>query len=201
MPNLIRSFIAVPLNGEIHQNLADFIQSHNLNTHGAGLRPVKPANIHLTLKFLGDVESFRIQAIGQALDEEIKSLAPFSIDIRGLGAFPAWKKQPRVIWVGAHPADQLKELFSRVDTAAAAAGFPPENRDFSPHLTLARINQQISNPVQHELLEKLMNIQPEPVFGQMTVHEVVLFKSLLQPSGPVYTILSRHSFSGSTVLC
>lgn len=196
MPDLIRSFIAVPLTDEIHQNLADFIRLHKLETRAAGLRPVKPGNIHLTLKFLGDVESFRIPAISQCLEEVTSRYVPFSITIQGLGAFPGWRKRPRVLWVGAHPADLLQELFQCVDSETAAIGFPSEDRRFSPHLTLARINQQFSNPVQCELLEKLMNLEREPLFGQMTVNQVVLFKSLLQPSGPVYTILSRHPFKG-----
>jgi len=196
MPDLIRSFIAIPLTDEIHQNLADFIQLHKLDTRTAGTRPVKPGNIHLTLKFLGDVESFRIPAISQCLEKVTSRLTPFSILIQGLGAFPGWRKRPRVLWVGAQPADLLQELFQRFDSETAAIGYPSEERKFSPHLTLARINQQPSNPVQRELLEKLMNLEREPLFGQMTVNEVVLFKSLLQPSGPVYTILSRHPFEG-----
>lgn len=196
MPNLIRSFIAIPLTDEIHQNLADFIRLHKLDMRAAGLRPVKPGNIHLTLKFLGEVESFRIPTISQCLEELTRRHVPFSIIVQGLGAFPGWRKSPRVLWVGAQPADLLQELFQLVDSETAAIGFPSEDRKFSPHLTLARINQQPSNPVQRELIEKLMNLEGEPLFGKMTVNEVVLFKSLLQPSGPEYSILSRHPLKG-----
>lgn len=195
MADLIRTFIAIPLTLEIHKNLHDFIHAHGLDDRASGFRPVRAENIHLTLKFLGDVPSTSISAISEQLNAVGKKAFLFPVTVSGVGAFPGWRKNPRVIWVGVQPVEPLLHLFREVDAATAVAGYQSEKRAFSPHLTLARINQQFPAPRQAEIITNLMNLKTEPHFGSMTVRELVLFKSVLQPTGPIYTILSRHSFS------
>jgi len=196
MVNPIRSFIAIPLTIEIHRNLEACIQAYGLNNRESGFRPVKPENIHLTLKFLGDVEPVRIPVISNQLEKVAKTFSPIKVSVRGLGAFPGWKKHPRVLWVGIQPLQQIQSIFHAVDRITTALGFPPENKPFSPHLTLARVNQQSNNPRFDETIDRMMNIEPEPVFGEMIANEIILYKSLLQPTGPVYTVLSRYAFIG-----
>ncbi len=195
MPNLIRSFIAIPLTSAIHQKLEDFTRTYGLAERASGLRSVKPENIHLTLKFLGDIDTTRIPAISARLEELTNKNSSFPVTVRGIGAFPGWRNKPRIIWVGVQPVEPIQHIFQGVEAVTTAIGYPSENRPFSPHLTLARVNQQFASPRQAETITRLMNLNTEPVFGEMIVGELVLFRSVLQPAGPIYSVLSRHSFS------
>ena len=194
--NLIRSFVAIPLSAEIHHNLAVFSARYKLDARELGLRPVKPENIHLTLKFLGEIEPGSAVAVSQALASAVKQCEPFTFTVQSLGAFPGWNKNPRVIWVGAHPLEKIQPVFQRVESALRALGFAAEERRFSPHLTLSRVKQDYHSPARDALFERLINLKPAPEFGQFTATEVVFFQSQLNPDGPVYTVLSRHAFSG-----
>jgi 2'-5' RNA ligase len=196
MANLIRSFIAIPLTPEIHHNLAGFDKLYGLDSRASGLRPVKPANIHLTLKFLGEIERSQVDILKNCLDQVTENIVPFTASVRGLGAFPNWRNRPRVIWVGVVPAIPIQEIFKRVDAATAQVGFPSEARAFSPHLTLARVSSSYSTQPLDNLLHKLMTLTPEPDFGSLVVDKLILFKSVLFSEGPVYFILSSHPFSG-----
>lgn len=196
MTNLIRSFIAIPLTSEIHHNLADFDKLYSLDSRASGLRLVKPSNIHLTLKFLGEIEPSQVGILKNCLNQVTKDFAPFTASIQGLGAFPNWRNRPRVIWVGVVPTAPIQKIFKRVDSATAQVGFPSEARTFSPHLTLARVSSSCSTQPPDSLLHKLMTLTPQPDFGSMVVNKLILFKSVLLSEGPVYSILSSHPFSG-----
>ncbi len=191
--NLIRSFIAIPLTAQIHQNLADFCRQNGLDNRSYGLKPVKPINIHLTLKFLGEIDESQTGRLRTALDEVSAGLKPFKVSIRGIGAFPAWNRNPRVVWVGAQPVEPLLAVFSSVEVATMGLSFPPEKRGFSPHLTLARVNTQTDQLA--GIFARLSRLSPEPFFGKMMVESLILFKSVLLPQGPVYTTLSCHMFT------
>jgi len=193
LKKLIRSFIAVPLTDQIHQNLAEFSNQHGLDNRAFGLKPVKPANIHLTMKFLGEIEESQTAKLSAALDKVSTGLLPFKVTIRGIGAFPAWNRNPRIIWVGADPVEPLQKIYSCVESVTTRLGFPPESRGFSPHLTLARVNTQTDQLASQ--LKRLSQLTPEPFFGEMMVECLVLFKSVLLPQGPVYTALSSHMFT------
>lgn len=193
MTGLIRSFIAIPLPAEVQKNLADFSRQMGLYDRSSGLRPVRPDNIHITLKFLGEINQQQVTNLGQCLSEAVAGLTPFQVEIRGIGAFPGWQKAPRVIWVGASPAQPLQQVFKAVESAAVKAGFEAEGRPFSPHLTVARVSLPGSGSSQ-PVIERLRNLSAEPLFGDLQVAEVILFKSVLQAGGPIYTRLSSHSF-------
>lgn len=199
MSNLIRSFIAIPLNQEIHKNLEDFSSRYELTDRSLGLKPVKPSNIHLTLKFLGEIDQVQATKLSSLLDKTAASLKPFQAKIHGVGAFPGWKSHPRVIFVQASPEESIKEVFHKVESAAVSLGFPQENREFSPHLTLARV--AFHTPQLDNLISVLMRMAQEPQFGALPIDKIVMFKSVLLPQGPVYTVLSTHSFSASSELC
>ena len=194
MSNLIRSFIAIPLSHEIHQNLANLARQHNLESPEFGLRLVKPENIHLTLKFTGDIESHQVPVISRSLDTVLHSDTPFTLEVLALGAFPGWKGNPRVIWVGIQPLEKLRVFQQKIESALHPYIFESEKRPFSPHLTLARVKQDCNAAKQKALFEKLMNLQPTPKFGSLTVDHVNFYRSLLLPAGPIYTILSQHKF-------
>jgi len=193
LEKLIRSFIAIPLNSQIHQNLADFCHLHGLDNRNYGLKPVQAANIHLTIKFLGEIDQHRVKELSSALNQVASRLAPFKVYVRGVGAYPAWNRNPRVIWVGSGPIEPLQKVFSLVEIATVSLNFPPEKRGFSPHLTLARVNTQTDQLA--AIINRLSRLTPEPFFGEMEMKGMVLFKSVLLPQGPVYTALSSHIFT------
>ena len=193
MNGLIRSFIAIPLPADVHHSLENFSRKMGLVDRSNGLRPVKPENIHITLKFLGDITQQQVKDLSACLDQSVDALVPFNVEIRGVGAFPGRQKSPRVIWVGASPSAPLQQVYKTIDSATQRIGFPSENRPFSPHLTLARVSLPGGSASQR-VIESLMKLTSEPFFGQFQVNKVVLFKSLLQPGGPIYSTLSSHHF-------
>jgi len=193
MVNVIRSFIAVPLPPQIHKNLAIFTRQYGLNSRENGFRPVKPENIHLTLKFLGEIEEHMLPKVSNVLSILTENLSPFTGSVRAIGAFPGWDKNPRVIWVGIEPEELFRDIYRVVDETTTKLGIPSDGKRFTPHLTLARISFQ-----SHEsdlVFNKLKGLSPEPEFGEFTVDRVHFIKSVLLPQGPAYTLLSSHPFS------
>lgn len=199
MKTLIRSFIAIPLPVEIQSKLEEFTRTTNV-TQRNGFRPVKSCNIHLTLKFLGDATPEQIQSVRAYLEDIVQVQNPFCITFEGIGAFPNWY-QPRVIWVGIQAPSVLERLFNIIDQSTVKLGFPSEGRKFSPHLTLARVNSSMADPQFSRVIQTLKSLAPEPKFGEMTASHIHLYKSDLQPGGPVYSVLSNHPFQGTEVVC
>ena len=193
MSTLIRSFIAVPLSAQIHQNLDTFTRQSGLISRDLGFKPVNAKIIHLTLKFLGEIDQNMVHAISETLDQVTAKFYPFAASVRGIGAFPGWTNRVRVIWAGMEPADTLRSLYRTIDDATVRLGVPSEGREFFPHLTLVRVAFMTAGSEQ--VISKLKTLAPQPDFGEFTVDRVVLFKSVLQPQGPVYSVLSSHSFS------
>lgn len=194
MQPMIRSFIAIQLTQEVHSKLREFSKGFTLVRQN-GFRPVQPENIHLTLKFLGDATPIQIEDVKKALKEITVYAQPFKINLRGVGAFPGWER-PKIIWVGIDSPRQLEALFQQIDAATVKIGFPSEGRGFSPHLTLARISTSPVAPQAIPILQALRKLTPPPHFGEIQVNSVILFRSVLQPAGPVYTPLSIHPFTG-----
>jgi len=185
MKDGIRAFIAVEMPTQIRDGLAEI--RRQLKRTGADARWVKPSNVHLTLRFLGnDVPSRTVDAIGDLLHNHLKSVQPFRITVGGLGAFPNVMK-PRVVWVGIQPRDgPLPALRTAVEEAVEEAGWTREDRAFAPHLTLGRIKSQSTTGKLRRLLEKGTS---DPI-GSMVVSSVALIRSELTPSGPVYETLT-----------
>lgn len=194
MSSLIRSFIAVPPNSQVHHNLAEFAIQNGLSSRDQGLKPVKTENIHLTLKFLGEIDQHHIKMVSDELGKIALNLSPFQGSVRGIGAFPGWGTRTRVIWVGVEPVTGIREIYQLVEEATTKMGIPSDGKQFSPHLTLARVSY-----LTHEsenVINKLKSLSSEPYFGDFTIDRIVLFKSVLLPQGPIYSILSSHPLSG-----
>ncbi len=185
MENTIRAFIAVEIPEKIRDGIKEI--SRKLRKTGADVRWVKPENMHLTLRFLGnDVPRETVEAIGDALHNRLKTVEQFTITIDGLGTFPSTGK-PRVVWLGIKPhGGPLLGLREAVETAVAEAGWTREERSFGAHLTLGRIKSQSGAGKLRRLLEKGLN-QP---LGSMLVDKVSLIRSNLSPSGAVYETLT-----------
>jgi 2'-5' RNA ligase len=176
---VIRAFIAVEIDPQVIGNICRAI--HQLESTSLSARWTAPANIHLTLKFLGDIEPDRIDGIHRALEERLRPFPRCTINAKGLGVFPD-PRRPRIIWVGIH-GDQLASLAAQVESALVPSGFAPDQRNFSPHLTIGRWRQTDRPPkALAQELAKWKDVQ----FGATRVDEVVLFRSVLKPEGATY---------------
>jgi len=180
----LRSFIAIELPEEVKSSLEGIQQS--LKTSGADVRWVKTDNIHLTLKFLGDIDEEILTGIIHVLQGTCRNQKVISIEISGIGTFPV-KRSPRVLWTGIKDNGELIKLHSEIEKGMASLGFDPEKRAFSPHLTLGRFR---SSRGRGSLLEKIKTITHES-FGQFDVRFIYLIKSDLKPSGAVYSRIAE----------
>ncbi len=149
------------------------------------IRWTRPEGVHLTLKFLGEVASTRLPGLTSALNG-LGGFDSFEIKVGGFGFFPS-ARRPRVFWVGLEAPPALGELAKRVVAAMAALGFPPENRPFQPHLTLARFEGSRPQPT----LERALEQSGAGAFGRFTVSEFYLFESKLRPGGAEYSKVAR----------
>ncbi len=184
----IRSFIAVELPVELKQALSR-LQAKMKSASAAPVKWVEPDNIHLTLKFLGDVSTEITGRITAALEDAARGTHPFDIGVSGLGAFPGLKRA-RVVWVGlTGELEKLEQLQKRIEAGLEPLGFPPEGRPFSPHLTIARV-RDYARPDDRLALGELIggtSLEQEYKVGVNTVH---LIKSQLTREGPIYSKIS-----------
>jgi len=184
----IRCFVAVELEEGITRKLGKIIEEirHKLGTDNKSIRWVNPENIHLTLKFLGEVDDNLICDICQATDRCAGEFEPFEFTVAGLGCFPPGGGAARVLWVGLEEGrENLQALQEGLEDALKELDFPPEPRKFSPHLTLARIKNAAVGKAGQQLIK---TINP-PVLGSQYVSELVVFQSELTKTGPIYTPL------------
>lgn len=196
MNDTIRCFIAIEIPVEIQTKLARTINQAQVN-RASGFRPVRPESVHLTLKFLGDVEQEKLAGINTGLSDLCNKFDSFTFQVSGMGAFPTWDR-PRTIWAGLQYPPALPHLFQLVDELTTDAGVPGEGRKFSPHLTLARVSEQADVHVVRQRIDTLRSL-PETLFGEAHATQLTLFRSILQPGGSVYQPLSDHPFSGQKV--
>jgi len=184
---LVRAFIAI----ELPIFLQDAIQTATAGlrkTLGSDLiRWTPPHNVHLTLKFLGDVSPVNVDILKQMLTMESAQHPAFDLRVEGIGSFPT-PKRPRVLWVGLNAPAALSSLAHGIETASAKLGYPTEERGFSPHLTIGRVRQNAPTTD----LQKIRAALDETKVGDLglaRIDAIDLFKSDLQPSGSVYTRL------------
>ena len=186
--NAIRSFIAIELPISIQEQLDRVIAQLKESLTG-GVRWVPASNIHLTLKFLGDVSPANMEILMKLLQAEVSQVHAFSISIAELGAFPS-SRRPRVLWIGINAPPQLKALARLVENETRKLGYAAEDRPFSPHLTLGRVSQSASHLQVRQVADILAALKVGQL-GRADVREVVLFKSVLTPRGAEYTPLLK----------
>lgn len=186
--NEFRAFIAIELPPAAHAELARVIA--RLRTgHERSVKWVDPEIIHLTLKFLGNTPNEKASAITEAVRQATRTVAPFSLETTGLGAFPN-AGAPRVIWAGVGgDLATLRTLQEQIDRALIPLGFAPEARDFSPHVTLGRVRDGIPPRDRVDLGKRLGSIVLPERMGIPVTH-VCLMKSTLTPKGPLYDRVS-----------
>jgi len=186
----MRTFIAIELSEEIKDSLAQ-VQS-NLKYAGADVKWVEKNNIHLTLKFLGEIDEKKCEMVKLALDETAKSAKPFEISLKDIGAFPKID-YPRVIWVGLDKgAKESIELAVKTDETLSKIGFDKETRPFAAHLTIGRVR---SAKNKEALKEKIDSYDPKHLQPHQLINSITLFQSTLTPKGSVYTKLHEARFA------
>lgn len=186
----MRTFIAIDLPKEIKDSLSRL--QEQLKTSGADVRWVEEQNIHLTLKFLGEVNEKTLEKIINIIEEVTKDKNSFSLRVSSLGAFPK-PDYPRVIWVGIDEGDkETKEIAKELEEKIADMGIPLENRPFSSHITIGRTRSTLNR---EKLVQNLRtaaeNIGKENLTCRVT--KITLFKSTLTPRGPIYEALKETS--------
>ena len=178
----IRSFVSIDFeDSQILSRIKSVMSS--LSALGGDLKPVEEDNIHLTLKFLGNVSASKLEEIKSSLKQV--AFPPFSLEIKGSGAFPSLKRM-NVIWVGVGEGwSQVELIFEQIEKLLHQLGFSRETRAFSPHITVARVK---SGRKRDEIAAFLGHLTDES-FGTFNVQSVRLKQSVLSPSGPKYSTL------------
>lgn len=185
--SVIRAFIAIDLTPDILQHLDHISVQLKTRLEGVPVRWVPVENIHLTLKFLGDVSLANVEMLKKILQTEVNGHHPFEISVGGLGAFPSIRR-PRVVWVGVEAPAELAAVQSGVESAMARLGYAREERPFSAHLTLGRVSRNALGRDERLICEAIESIKLG-FLGVARVNEVHLYKSDLHPNGAIYTRL------------
>jgi 2'-5' RNA ligase len=177
---MLRLFIALPIPEQAKHKLGVIIEE--CRQHGGSVKWVKPENMHLTVRFLGDCNESIVPALKQLLDQAATDSKTAAAVIDHLGGFPNLR-QPRVIWAGiGTDTTELEKMAHQVEMMVRDLRFPEEKKKFNPHLTLGRVRNPPTGLA--PLLDYLQNIQMEPI--ESSLSELVLFKSTLTPRGPIY---------------
>ena len=188
----MRAFIAIPLPDNTHKELS--LLQDRLRKSNADIKWTNPADIHITLKFLGDIDEKAMSLIAQAVRDTSKQHTSFDISIAKAGAFPS-PSRPQTIWAGIHedrPACII--LQKQIELCAEKSGIKKEGRSFFPHLTLGRVRSQKNK----QALIKILEIEKDfSITTKIPVTKVVLFSSLLTSQGPIYSSLEEFPLLGA----
>jgi 2'-5' RNA ligase len=183
----VRLFVALDFPEAVRESLRELIA--RLKPLSRAARWVRPEGMHVTLKFIGETDSQKVVSLRVALGA-IHSPQPVEMHFRGLGFFPNERK-PRVLWCGVESSSNLAELAAAVERALVPFGFPPEGRDFMPHLTLARFPSPQGAAEIVRAAEELESCD----FGSARETQFHLFESILKPSGAEYNRLASFAFA------
>ena len=193
-PATIRTFIAIDLPTAGKESLAKL--TNGLRQQGLeGLRWVRPQGVHLTLKFLGDIDPELVPQVDAAIRRAAQGVAPFQLSLSGVGVFPG-RDSPRVVWVGVDgDLAALGRLQARVEGEIEPLGIPRDRRGFNAHLTLARVRGRLPTAQLRQLTSALDNPDAVPHF-QWQAAEVIFVHSTLTPDGTVYLNLATVPLPG-----
>lgn len=186
--SVIRAFIAIDLSQEIQSRLESVSDELQNRVGRAPVRWVPTENIHLTLKFLGDVSVANLEVLKKILAAETQAHHPFEMSVGELGAYPSLQR-PRVLWVGVEAPPELQSIQRGIENETARLGYDREKRAFSAHLTIGRISRNATSKDVRRIGETL-SAYKLGFLGATRVKEVKLFQSDLRPGGAVYTCIS-----------
>lgn len=185
----IRTFIAIELNANVQNAISAILD--DLRKTGADVKWVKPKDIHLTLKFLGDTPTDKIEPIEKILKECCRMRSPFALTLTHLGAFPSIES-PKIIWLGAAAGKkEIKEFSLSIEEKLLELSFEKEKREFEPHLTLGRMRSMQNR---FALVKAIKAHQLNPAIS-LEVDHIALIKSTLTPQGPIYETLKIFSLA------
>lgn len=198
MKPTIRTFIALDIAPDIKSIIRKAIKP--LQTAWPGIRWTDDSQLHITLKFLGDVPVNEIHQVIEAAQQAVRNREAFDLVLEGLGAFPNLD-HPRTVWIGiSEGLEDLQELSDRIETELMPLGFHRENRPFTPHITIGRIKQSKPNRNERQakksvidtpisLADDFFTKESDRFFGSCPVDEIVVYASELFPDGPQYEVL------------
>ncbi len=192
--SVVRAFIAVDLPSDLQERLAQVTGDLQDLMGNVPVRWVPAENMHLTLKFLGDVSSNNMGVLYDIIRGETVDREPMVISLGGLGAYPK-PRRPRVIWVGVEAPSELMALQSGVDKQTGRVGYARDRRPFSPHITLGRVSRN-AVPTDVRIIGDILCTKKIGFLGMARVRAVHLYRSDLQPGGAVYSRLFSANLEG-----
>ncbi len=173
----MRAFIAIEI--EFDDSISSLMRK--ISRAGVKVKAVEKENMHLTLKFLGEIDEEQVKMISEGM-KSLESYSEFSINLHGVGAFPS-SSRPKVIWIGVDYPDVLEDIWKSIEDISEKAGIERERRGFSPHITLARVKDHRNAWRLRDLIDE----HRDDDFGERKVVEIKLKESVLTPSGPIYS--------------
>ncbi len=184
----MRTFVAIEIPEPLRANLVRAMEALRSGLEDDLVRWVQQGSMHLTLKFLGEIEPQQVNAIQEILDEAAKGLSKFVLELKGFGCFPNGNR-PRVLWVGFETAgDNLLQLQTELERRLEKIGFEADRRGYHPHLTIGRVRKGLSGPEKQGIADWAQDAQLGTV-GKFEVESISLIHSVLKPSGAEYTLL------------
>jgi len=188
----IRSFIAINLPEELKESLGEF--QARLKKAQADVKWVRPASLHITLRFLGYLSPEEVEKASKALEKVAQIFSPFTIQLEDYGTFPE-RGRPRVIWVGiSQGKDQLAQISQQLEKELKKFNFPPADKPFAPHLTLGRIKTGKNLNKLIEYLDK----EGKRIYGKFPAKSIILYKSELRPEGARYSVIKQVGLGAQT---
>lgn len=188
----MRTFIGIGLPGECRAALARALSP--LKDRRAEVAWTPERNLHVTMRFLGEIAPGRVGELGDRMAEAAREIPPFEFAVEGPGGFPSLRA-PRVLWVGVRePLELVRKLHQNMENTLVAAGFPREERPFHPHVTVGRVRRGLPPGWAANFAEVLSGKR----FGIVKAEAYQLYESRLSPAGSVYTVLRDVPLGGTT---
>ncbi len=188
-----RIFIAIKMPEAVIGKVTEVSRYFQSQTPAGALKWVETENLHLTLRFLGEISEEAVLKVQSSLPQAAMGQPPFTLSVEGLGMYPS-PGQPQVIWLGVKGSKPMVALHAQLETALARVGIEKEDRPFHPHLTLARVRQRTDRATAHQIGETLTQFKVGSL-GAFQVDQIQLIESQLTPQGPVYTTRSTAPLS------
>ncbi len=188
----MRVFIAIDINDKVRKAIADLQKqvASKVEVKKGDVKWVDPNNIHLTLKFLGEISEEQLNQVKEITNTVAQSHQKFNLDIESVGAFGG--RSAKIVWVGAAKGkEQLLALQKDLETLLEGAGFPKEEREFSAHLTLCRVSHPIAGIKLGEAIKQFSNQK----LGSIAADSICIYQSQLTPQGPNYTLLASYKLA------
>lgn len=180
----MRVFIGIKLDERVHEEIEKFLEP--FKKISSPIRWVKPENVHITLKFIGEVSEEKYAKIEKRLGEAEFDTGPFDLKLTGCGKFGRGNTL-NIFWIGISPSDPLTQIFKKIENTLAKISIEKENRPFKPHITVGRNKKNFNFQSFFQLIEE----NNDRLISEFNVDHFQVFKSQLRPEGPIYTILKE----------